>query len=83
MARDIKNITQWFWCQTISTLQSFLYKHACKNHLFDEVVMWKIHGRSSNTGMNCMVIDRAMYSGTGVVKNNALGNFRFIMAISA
>ena len=23
---DIKNITQWFWCQSISTFQSFLLK---------------------------------------------------------
>ena len=38
----------------------------------------KIHGRSSDTGIDCMVIDRATFSG----KNDALDNFQFVMAIS-
>ena len=46
-------------------------KHACRNHLFDEVVMWKIHGRSSDTGIDCMVIHQGIYLG----KNDALDTF--------
>ena len=55
----------------------YLCKRAGRNYLFDEVVMWKIHGRSSDTGIDCMVIDQAIYLG----KNNALDNFQFIIAI--
>ena len=42
------------------------YKHASISHLFDKVVMWKIHSRSSDTGIDCMVIpgvDRVIYLG--------------------
>ena len=53
------------------------YKHASRNHLFDKVVMWKIHGRLSDTGIDCMVIDQGIYLG----KSDALDNFWFIMAI--
>ena len=35
------------------------------------------HGRSSNTGMDSMVIDRAIYLG----KNDALDDFWFVMVI--
>ena len=38
---------------------------------------YTVHGRSSNTGIDRMVIDRGMYSS----KNDALDNFRFVMAI--
>ena len=41
------------------------------------MVMWKMHGRWNNTGIDCMVIDQAIYS----AKNDALDNFPFIMAI--
>ena len=36
-----------------------------------------MHGRWSDTGIDCMVIDQAIYSG----KNGALDNFPFVMAI--
>ena len=42
-----------------------------RNHLFDEVVMWKTHGRLSDIGIDCMVIDQAIY----LVKNDILDDF--------
>ena len=41
------------------------------------IAMWKMHGRLSDTYTDRMVIDREIYSG----KNNAIGNFQFVMAI--
>ena len=38
--------------------------------------MWKVHSRLSITGINFMVLNRAIYSG----KSNGLDNFWFVMA---
>ena len=38
--------------------------------------MWKIHGRSSDTDIDCMVIDQVNKG-----KNDASDNFQFVMAI--
>ena len=39
--------------------------------------MGKMHGRSSDTGIDCMAIDQLIYLG----RNDALDDFQFVMAI--
>ena len=73
-----------------------MYKHASRNHLFDEVIMWKIHDRSSHTGIDYIVIAGAhkhhkVLCGTYELlvidlaiysdKKGALDDFPFVMAI--